>query len=211
MITINLDKNSKRLDPYRDRIVSQFNGAIERIQGLIPVDNVSVIVFDKPEHTIPETGEGGFSLNANNIEVYFNPDFPGFEDRVLGEEFPRCLAHELHHCLRWVDPGYGDTLLEQIITEGLADHFEVEFSGGSPGPWAVRLNDSEISEWLEKARPLFNTKDFDRNAWMFGSKEKGIPTSTGYSLGFYLVGEYLKNNKDQKASTLYNKRAEEFI
>ena len=211
MITLTFDKNSKRLDPFKEVIEAKFKESVAKVQAKIPVDNVSVVMLDKPEHTILETGEGGYAYNAYNLEIYLNPDFPNFKEAVLGDNLERVLAHELHHCLRWADPGYGETLLEHIISEGLADHFEVEVNGGKPGIWAVRLTPEQISEWLEKAKPLFSSKDFDRNAWMFGSAEKDMPKSIGYSLGFHLVGEYLKQHPTEKASTLYNKKAEAFM
>ena len=209
MITLKFDESSVRLEAFKKQIEDKFNDSIKKIQAKIPVHEVSVVIFDKPKHTIPETGEGGFSPNAHNIEIYLNPDFPEFENKVIGEKLERVLAHESHHCLRWQNPGYGETLLEQIVTEGLADHFEVEVSGGKPSIWSTNLTTEQIKEWLEKAKPLFNSKDFDRDDWMFGSEK--IPRWTGYSLGFYLVDEYLKKNPKEKASTLYNKTAEEFL
>jgi uncharacterized protein YjaZ len=209
MITLNFDENSPKLEPFKSKIEGIFNASIKKIQSKIPIDNVSITIFDKPEHTIPETGEGGYSHDANRLDIYLNRDFPEFESKVIVEKLERVLAHELHHCLRWKNPGYGETLLEQIITEGLADHFEVEISGREPGMWSTNLTPEQIQEWLQKAKPLFSSKDFDRNAWMFGSNE--IPRWTGYSLGFYLVGEYLKTHPKEKASTLYDRKAEEFL
>lgn len=210
MINLHFEKNSNGLDPFKEQIQTKFNKSISKIQAKIPIDNVKVLIWDKPELSIPETGSGGYAVDAKHLNVYLNPDLADFERTVIGKKLERTLAHELHHCLRWKDPGYGDTLLETLISEGLADHFEIEVSGGQPADWDTRLTPGQIQEWLKKAQLGFSNKD-GINAWLFGSEEKGIPKSTGYCLGFYLVGEYLKKHPKQRASTLYNKKAEEFL
>lgn len=46
----------------------------------------------------------------------------------------RMFAHELHHAARWAGPGYGSSLGEALVSEGLAGAFAQEICGGLPEP-----------------------------------------------------------------------------
>ena len=121
------------------------------------------------------------------------------------------LAHECHHAARWQTVGYGETLFEGIISEGLADHFAQEITERKDlHLWDRALKSKQIKEWLTKAKKEFDNKKYSQYDWFFGSKERGIPKWTAYSLGFYLVDNYLKKHLDMKASTLYKTKAGEF-
>ncbi len=130
---------------------------------------------------------------------------------TIDDNLERTLIHELNHAARWQTVGYGDTLLEAMISEGLADHFEKEITNKNPNPWSVALGKSQIKQMMERAENEYNNKNYNHNEWFFGSKEKGIPKWTGYTLGYNLVAEYLKKNPDKKPSQLHALRAEEFI
>ena len=73
------------------------------------------------------------------------------------------------------------------------------------------LSDEDLTKFMKKAKNKFPSVDFSHGDWFFGSKEKGIPRWTGYSLGFKLVSDYLKMNPDKKTSELYSTKAEEFL
>ncbi|MBU3958149.1 MAG: DUF2268 domain-containing protein [Nanoarchaeota archaeon] len=63
----------------------------------------------------------------------------------------------------------------------------------------------------KKAQKEFNNKNYNHKEWFFGSKVRKIPKWAGYTIGFNLVGEYLKNNPDKKPSRLFAAKAEEFV
>lgn len=45
-------------------------------------------------------------------------------------DVPATIIHELHHCSRSAGRGYGRTLLEALVSEALAQHFEADFREG---------------------------------------------------------------------------------
>lgn len=159
---------------------------------------------------IPEIGVGGYAPDANTVFISLDPDFSEFENTITNE-LSRILTHELHHVLRLKNHVYGETLLEVLIAEGLADHFDVEVNEVAPHPWCTALSEDQIGTLLVKARKEFDSKKYDHDVWFFGSEEKSIPKWTGYSLGYKLVDDYLQKNNDKKPSTLYKLKAEEFI
>ena len=181
-----------------------------KISNKLPISDVDVAIYNNPRGIIPEVGIGGYAPNEHLVFVYLDSKFPNIK-RVIREQLKRTLAHELHHCLRWRDPGYGKTLLESLVTEGLADHFDLEVNSGNPEPWCTALNVEEIVAFSKRAKIEYDNKNYDHRAWFFGSTEKGLPRWTGYALGFKLVENYLKINPAQKASELCAVKAEEFI
>ncbi len=201
----------KRLTPFFDLSKKTFNEALKKIRGKIPLKDVDVIIIDNPEASIEEIGIGGLTLNLNCIIISVDP-----KHKNLAKNYSRALldslTHELHHVVRWKTVGYGETLLEAMISEGLADHFANEIIGTKePHLWNNALNKKQIKDFLKKATKEFNNKKYDYYSWFFGSKEKQIPKWTAYSLGYYLVGEYIKKHPEVTASILYKTKAEEFI
>lgn len=201
---------SGKLTSHIKIIEFNFNKAIKKVTERLPISNVDVIIAENPVGAIPKLGIGGRSLNANLVFISIDSNFPNLT-KSLNDGLERTLAHELHHCIRWSNVGYGDTLLEALISEGLADHFDIEVNNKNPEPWSIALSEEKTKELLEKAKPEFNNKKYNHQAWFFGRGVTDIPKWTGYSLGFYLVGEYLKKNADKKPSQLYATKAEEFI
>ena len=104
--------------------------------------------------------------------------------------------------------GYGETLFDALITEGLADHFDREVNGGDPPPWSTSLSDAQREVWLKRAREEFGSTSYDHAAWFYG-KEGGQPKWTGYALGYHLVGEYL-NRAKKKPSELVAAASSDF-
>lgn len=209
-IKLHLLNASGSLNQFEKEIVSEFNKAISKILNIIQVSDVDIVIYDNPESAIPEIGIGGYTQNENLIFMPIDPKFATLS-KSIKENIKRTLAHELHHIMRWRKVGYGKTLLEAIITEGLADHFDLEVFGGNPPLHCKALKENEIKNLLSKAKNEFDNNKYDHNAWFFGSKTKNIPRWTVYSLGFYLVGKYLNKYLKAKPSTLYEKPAKDFL
>lgn len=209
-ITLHLLVGSGALKPYEKHIETVFNNAIKKITSFLPVKNVDVIIYDNPEGVVPEQGIGGYCPNANTIYISLDPSFTHLKTSI-DNELKRTLAHELHHTLRWQDPGYGETLLDAMITEGLADHFDLEVYKDNPQPWSIALSEEELKTMLKKAEKEFNNKEYDHFAWFFGNEELGIPRWTGYTIGFELVKKYLYKNPNKKPSQLYSTSTANFM
>lgn len=192
----------KTLDPYVRIIERVFDESVVQITKKMPVDMVDVVVRDDKRKAIPELGFGGYSYSQYFIVLSVDGENSDCGS-VIEEELPGVLAHELYHCIRRKHVGYGKTLLEVLITEGLASHFEEEMYG-KVRPWTIALKDGELMKWLSRAKKKFDDTNYNHRAWFFGSKTENIPRWTGYSLGYYIVGEYLKKNSGEKASDLYD-------
>ena len=200
---------SPAIQPLRDKIKTAAKKSFQLVKKYIPIDNVDIVIFDHAYGTIKHLGVGGYAPNSHTVLVYIDPKHKAFQKNI-NEYLLGTIAHELHHVMRWRGPGYGKTLFEALITEGLADHFETEVRGGTPGKWDTALTDKEIQRLLKLAKKEFDNENYNHAEWFFGSKKRNIPYWTGYSLGFYLVGEYLKRYPNKKASSLYSLNANKF-
>ena len=136
-------------------------------------------------------GIGGCAPAPGQIQITLDPA------RFAPEPFIRTLVHELHHLIRWDGPGYGKTLGEALVSEGLAGHFVLQVLGGKPDPWdAVAPSDGltrrAMNEWSRLA--------YDHAEWFFGKGK--VRRWSGYGLGHRLIAEYLSQNPDDDAATL---------
>ncbi len=184
---------SGRLEPFIKSIQEAFDEAIKEVAAKLQLSRVDIVVADLPASAIPETGVGGYAPNAHLLYIYINPESPGLAER-LRVEIKSTLAHELHHCARWAAVGYGTTLLEAMISEGLADHFDLEVNGGTPRPWSTALQPVQLQSLLARAREEFPSANYSHDDWFFGSEKEQIPHWTGYSLGYFLVDSYIKSS-----------------
>lgn len=140
-----------RLTPYRRQLEDAFATSVAQLRQLLPVSSVDVVVSVDPAHVIPALGLSGFSPDANRVFIAVDPDNAHFVGS-LEREFLYTLGHELHHCLRWGTVGYGDTLGEVLITEGLACHFETELRNGAVPPYAAALEPDAALPLMRRAR-----------------------------------------------------------
>jgi uncharacterized protein YjaZ len=166
--------------------------AERQVLPLLPIrDRIVVAVGVDPARTIRETGIGARAWAADRIDVWIDPAHP-WVDAAGEEELIAMLAHELHHCARWVRPGYGTTLGETLVSEGLACVFETGFRGGIVPFWARALKPDALREVEALARPRLEQRDYDHRAWFFGAPERGLPRHTGYTLGFEVVARHIR-------------------
>jgi uncharacterized protein YjaZ len=123
---------------------------------------------------------------------------------------PREIAHELDHTARiQVGPGYGSTLLDELVTEGMADAFSLQSSFETPRiPWDHALTKAqERTVWARARRHL--GQNVDHAEWFFGSGD--LPRWTGYTIGFDIVSSYLRMHPGTTAADLVTMDAETIL
>lgn len=188
--------------PHTPAITESAKAALARITKLLPVSDVDVVVARNPFAVIPELGIGGNSPSAHLVQIAVDPAHERFRD-ALDIHLSRTLAHELHHCARWLGPGYGSTLGEALVSEGLADHFDLEaHPGARPYHWTQALDAHALNEVWNIAKSHLWEADYDHTHWFFNTSEAGPPFHAGYALGFQLVQEYLNTNPGRRPSEL---------
>lgn len=126
-------------------------------------------------------------------------------DRFDPDLFIRALVRHACHLIRWDGPGYGKSLGEALVSEGLAGHFVVQVLGGQPdavdatvpAPGAARL---AMNEWARR--------DYDHARWFMGGGD--LKNGTGFGLAHRLIAAHLATNSDSSAASLAQMRADDF-
>lgn len=173
----------------------------------LAIDPVTFFVYADPVRTIRDYGIGGFAPDGQTVEIVVDPAYPGLA-QTLPLRLPPVTAHELHHVARWRGPGYGVTLLEALVSEGLADRFAIELLGTPVQPWSDAFPEDQTSHYLARARAQFDDPAFDFFGWFLGT-DPSLPHWTGYTLGFRLVGDY-QARTGRSAAELVHTPAEVF-
>jgi hypothetical protein len=88
-------------------------------------------------------------------------------------------------------PGYGITLAEALVSEGLADHFVADaFPDTPPQPWDNALAaDQETALWRKAQSVLEVPAGYNHRTWFFGGGD--LPRWAGYTLGYRIAEAYL--------------------
>jgi hypothetical protein len=169
---------------------------IRQAETILPLPATRVSVRADPRATIPELGVGGFT-DVVTGHVFISMD-PTFHDRqaALRTWLPLTLAHELDHAQRVLDgPGYGRTLLQAMVSEGLADAFAGQvFPAGPSMPWDHALSPATERVVWAFARPrLGHLQNSGRHAeWFYGTGP--VPRWAGYTIGYDIVESYLRSH-----------------
>lgn len=196
----------EELAAHRDEITMLLEETFEMVSRVLPVGGVQFTVFADARRAIPGWGLGGYAPGPTNVDIVVDIGYSGLA-QVLADRLPPITAHELHHAARWRGPGYGSTLLENMVSEGLADHFAVQLLGAEL-PWTDAFPEDQTAFYLNRARSELDSSTFNFNAWFFGGF--GLPQWTGYTLGYRLVRDYLMRNPGSSAASLVNAPASLF-
>lgn len=196
------------LRPVDAAIRATLEGTLDRVVAQLPMAGLTITVTPEAGRAIGGWGIGGFTTDGRTIDLFVDPAFPNLSG-VLPERLARMLAHEAHHAARFRGPGYGRTLLEAMVSEGLADHFAAELLGGDVSPWSRAFPDDETPVYLDRARPVLDRADYGHDAWFFGATP-ALPRWVGYTLGYRLVERYKATHPGATATTLVNTGADAF-
>jgi len=209
--TIRFNDPDNKIGERAPIIRKALESTLRRAAPVLPITGVTITVRPDPKATIPRYGVGGYTPNAHCVNIALDPTFADWE-RLLTYNLPQTLAHELHHSVRWRGPGYGDTLFEAMISEGLADRFAVELLDIPVTPWSDAFPKDQTTKFLALAQPEFDVKPYssdDHARWFFGS-DASVPKWAGYTLGFRLVEDYIKRHPGATAAALVSMPARAF-
>lgn len=197
----------QRLKSVAQVLQGTLEETLARAASVLGVSNVTITVTPDAAQAIGGWGVGGFTPNGRTVNLYVDPDFPDLASVVRARMAPM-LAHELHHAARFRGPGYGTTLLEACVSEGLADRFAVELLDAVVPPWSTAL-DGELAGWLNRAAQVFDSPGYGHEAWFFGARPD-IPRWAGYAIGYHLVTEYQRLHPGATAAFLVTTPASAF-
>jgi hypothetical protein len=172
-----------------DQIVGWLEEALPDVAAPLRADRVDVVVVPS-SHPVPGWDVNGYANGTARITIGIDPACDGREKAPLPEQLKSTLSHELHHVIRWRGPGYGLSLGEALVSEGLAQCFEEEV--GLPTPnYAVAVQGPTLKHLGQLARSVWSA-DYDHARWFYGERtDPAWPWGGGYSLGYAIVRHVL--------------------
>ncbi|WP_288473254.1 DUF2268 domain-containing putative Zn-dependent protease [uncultured Pantoea sp.] len=204
-ITVHILDAKGKLTAHSEWLRKDLANTFEQFKKLMPIHSLDVVV-KAGKTVIPEKGHIGFCPEADIIYITVDPENAAFKKNDA-HSLRRMFAHELHHAARWSGPGYGLTLGEALVSEGLAGHFSIELLGGEPEPWET-LRTEIIHSYTPQFHEWWDRTDYNHSDWFFGAGS--LPRWLGYTAGFHLISRYLAQFPHLKASMLANSSADDF-
>ena len=177
--------------------------ALDRINALLPGPPTTIAVTTSSPSLllIPQTGENGdTSRGTGQVFLVFGQTPHTSLTRTLNLWLPRDAAHEVNHSVRILGgTGFGTTLLQQIISEGIATAFDQVAFPGPPDPWTQAITPAQECVLWKKAKPQLGDAGL-YDLWMFGGP--GVPHWTAFTIGYHIVNDYRNHHPDVSWATL---------
>ena len=177
------------LTPWRDVILAEVEAAKLAIARLMPPCTLDILIWRRAWPVIAEIGMGGICRGKYLFELGLDPCSPNFVHALTNSALRRQVAHEVHHCMRNAAIGYGETLGEALVSEGLAGRFVERIFGTAPEPWENALDEASLRAHLPDDALLAST-EYSHDNWFYG-RDPRLPRWLGYTLGYRIVGDWL--------------------
>ncbi|MBN2419829.1 MAG: hypothetical protein JXL81_10625 [Deltaproteobacteria bacterium] len=189
-VNISILNATGKLDKYILLLENKIQYSLGKIRDFFTIDNIDITVTPFRKGDESPSGIGGYSLSPHRVELLLDCDRDDL-DEVIKNELTAVLAHEIHHSIR---TGLGidsETLGQQLITEGMACHFEMAVNGGRIPSLFDNLKGYDWRILLELMKPLLNEKHHSVNKYFLGSDPDIFPKYAGYWVGFNLIQLYI--------------------
>jgi hypothetical protein len=177
--------------------------SLDRIGRLLPGPQTDILMVDGTQ-VIPHTGVAGVtSLTTGQVMITLDTkQRPSALRQSLRVWVTQALSHEVNHSVRiHKGPGFGTTLLDEMISEGVASAFDIQVQPTIHLPWTDALTNRRERMMWGRARPLLNhTGLYDQ--WFFGGG--GVPYDTAFQIGHDIVRDYLNRHPKTTAASLVN-------
>lgn len=150
---------------------------------------VHIFIFPTFSEFVKEKMNGvtGYSPWRNTILIYINP-VNGWDISLKN-----AICHEFAHAIA---QNYNElrTILDQLVFDGIAEHFREAVVGGGRAPWAQALTEDEAKKILGEIRGLLDSDDNKVRREIFYGAGR-YPLWAGYSIGYYIADSFLKSQE----------------
>jgi hypothetical protein len=170
--------------PREQAVVRRICDSVEvEVRALLPSLPLTVrlSVEDSRAVIFPEYGSTGSALDRTHVRWRVDAARPEGVLGVAQAHLRAVLFHELHHMVRgWVKRGPRATLMDGVVSEGLATTFERD-AAGHQAPWGQYP--SSVRAWAEELLALPDDASYAQ--WMF--RHSDGRRWVGYRAGTFIV------------------------
>lgn len=193
---------------YESVIVREAETAFHHLSCVTDVPRLDILIQCVPEAVIPETGFAGRAYSSTLFGMAIDPANPNLSRELQNGRLIRQIVHEVHHCLRMRGPGYGWTLGEALVSEGLAGQFVCWLLETAAEPWECAIERSEL-----QANPVplttLQSARYDHSAWFFGTG--AYRRWYGYTLGYQMVAAWHRRHRACPTENWFGVTADDVI
>lgn len=167
--------------------------------------------------TIPKFGKFtaekmGGAGGVNTFENVFFIEIAPYEDKEKQKEsISHTVAHELGHALSKEHRIFN--IFRMLKEEGLNEHFRESMVGGERAPWTQAISRERAMEIFEELKEKGKLEETSLDFYMelfFGINDK-YPMWSGYTIGYYLMEDYLKSLETVDWKRLFKTPSEEIL
>jgi uncharacterized protein YjaZ len=172
----------------------------------LPLMNFTV--YPNKEWCIEQTGEGGYTASPDWIQLFVDPTSTRVNE-IIKSSLLSTVYHEMHHAKRMGSVGYGQNLLQAVISEGLAIAYAEKMFPSFIAPWG-KYSNNEIKKLLKifiKNIPK-TMNGYNHEEWFLGF---GKPHWLGYKVGIHIIRELEIKDPSFNCIEAVNIKAEEIF
>ncbi len=177
------------LGPWKDAIAAEAEATRRLLDARMPAPRLDILVQRMRGAAIPEIGLVGHAYRAGLFALTIDPDNPNFAPALQDGTLRRQLVHEAHHCMRMATVGYGRTLGDALVSEGLAGRFTRWVFGNPPEPWECAVDEATLRAHAPAAAAL-DAPGYGHDSWFFGTGGQR-PRWLGYTMGYRIAGAWI--------------------
>jgi len=201
--TVGFDRSATRsADAIGVSLTGDVTKDLTRIAALLRGPS-TLIIIEQSANVIPETGELGYTdPTSGQVLIQLDPHSQVPFSETLAVWLPEALAHEIHHSVRTLaGPGFGTTLGEFLVSEGMASAFAHQAFPGTNAPWDNALTSVQEHTLWGRSKPLLNQTGLQLyEQWFFGGN--GVPEWAGYTIGYHIAEDYIQHHPGTSAASL---------
>lgn len=186
-----LNSTGKFNDVY-DVLEAESRSAIRLIEQYFSSVPVDITVSPVSADDAP-LGIAAFVISPCRIEVMLDTNRDDLL-KVIVRDIGAVIAHEVHHVVRASSGVEYKTLLQNIVAEGLACHFETKFNDNQLPSLFDGIQDQDWQQLYELMRPELKSVEFSYPLYFGGEDEAQYPNRAAYWVGFNLVSQYISKH-----------------
>ena len=208
-IKINILNASEKFNPVLEVLEFRAANLLNEIQNYLKLPKLDIVISPCSEEYKTKSGIMGCVTTPYVIDIMLDTDREDLVD-VINVQLPAVIAHEIHHAVRASSGVECKTLLQNIISEGLACHFETNFNGDE---LPSLFDEIQKQDWMllyERMQPELDSQEFSYPIYFCGEDETKFANHAGYWVGFNLVSQYININGGC-AAALVSTPAEEIV
>lgn len=213
------DKNINKLNNLpevsypKDKIISALKDGLKNSSKLLPFNNAfNILVLPAANSFIKQKMNGVSGYTPDSKTIILMLDHQITKNNGFFQEIRATLSHEYNHSVRffYFPPQKFNSLADAIVNEGLAESFRVAVFNIPPTAWAKALSYKESKALYQKIKSQLDSKSYKLYQDIFFGSNK-YPLWSGYSIGFHLIGDFLKRKTSIKWCELIKKSSADIL